>query len=277
LTLNLGCASCLLKPTLTVGALETTMLFTRSSLFTLSVVTLTGALSGCLASAPPEVPEPVAPVQVSPPLAAGTYQVQSIAYDDADGAYRVFLLDPPAGAKPLFVSLDLKMARLTDEEIAAGAKSARLVVDDTGPSAHLPPDFAIQYTHQVTEERNGQVVVVGQQTSTWSPFTSAMMGMAVGNMLFGPRYYYPPPYRGGAMTGFGGAGDTRQAAASHYTAQHGKAPQAARLAQSGYSKMPSSSLKSTGQGAGSSKLKTGPTTQRPRPKASFGRGFGRRR
>jgi hypothetical protein len=245
--------------------------------FSLSVIALTGALSGCLASAPPEVPEPVAPVQASPPLAAGTYQVQSIAYDDADGAYRVFLIDPPAGAKPLFVSLDLKMARLTDEEIAAGTKSARLVVDETGPSAHLPPDFAIQYTHQVTEERNGQVVVVGQQSSTWSPFASAMMGMAVGNMLFGPRYYYPPPYMGGAMTGFGGAGDSRAAAASHYTSQHGKAPQAARLAQSGYSKMPSSSLKSTGQGAGSSKLKTNPTSSRPRAKASFGRGFGRRR
>jgi len=142
----------------------------------------------------------------------------------------------------------------------------------------LPPSFAIQYTHNVVEERGGQQVVVRQESSTWSPFMSAMTGVMVGNMLFGPRYYFPPPYMSGAPLAGGVAGATKAQATQSYTSQHGKAPQSTRLASSGYAKAPSSSFKSTGSGAGASKLKQ-PSSGAPRPpKRSFGGGgFGRRR
>jgi hypothetical protein len=285
-------------------------------LATASVV-LAGTVA-CQAEAPPEK---AAPVQVSPPLAAGSYEVQSISYDDADGAYRVFLVNPPPGAKPIFVAVDLPMARLTDDDIKAGKATARLDVDQpgpvvpavpaegaapvaapvavegaaapaadaavaavaavgpvvAGPVVRLPQDFAVQYTHNVVEERGGQQVVVRQESSTWSPFMGVMTGMMVGNMLFGPRYYYPPPYMAGGMSGVGGAGLSRQAAASSYTQQHGKAPQSARLSSSGYAKAPSSSLKATGSGAGSTRMKS-PGTSTGSSKRSFGGGgFGRRR
>jgi hypothetical protein len=278
-------------------------------LATASVV-LAGTVA-CQAEAPPEK---AAPVQVSPPLAAGSYEVQSISYDDADGAYRVFLVNPPPGAKPIFVAVDLPMARLTDDDIKAGRATARLDVDQpgpvvpaegaapvavegaaapaadavvapapaggpvvAGPVVRLPQDFAVQYTHNVVEERGGQQVVVRQESSTWSPYMGVRTGTMVGNMLFGPRYYYPPPYMAGGMSGVGGAGLSRQAAASSYTQQHGKAPQSARLSSSGYAKAPSSSLKATGSGAGSTRMKS-PGTSTGSSKRSFGGGgFGRRR
>ena len=146
-----------------------------------------------------------------------------------------------------------------------------------GSVAHIPETFEIQYTHNVVEERGGQQVVVRHERSTWSPFMSVVAGMAVGNMLFGPRYYYPPPYAGGRMTGYGGAGTTMGAAQQSYQKTHGKLPQATRLSSSGYSKAPSSSkLKSSGKGVGSSRLQKGSKPVKM-PKRSFGGGFGRRR
>jgi hypothetical protein len=268
----------------------------------LALTLVLGGTAACLAPSEPP-PEPAPKVQETPPLPSGSYEIQSISYDDADGAYRVFLVNPPPGRPPVVVATSLQMARLTDAEVAAGKTSARLDVDQpappeappadgaaadaasptpgatvAGPVARLPQSFAIQYTHNVVEERNGQPVVIRQESSTWSPFMSAMAGAAIGNMLFGPRYYFPPPYMGGAMTGFGGAGATPAAAAQSYTQQNGKAPQATKLSQSGYAKAPSSSLKSTGAGAGSSRLKQPTSTPTKAPKRSFGGGgFGRRR
>ena len=250
----------------------------------LSVAALVGVMaavgggSGCLKSEAEQL-EKAAPVKVSPPLVPGTYDIQTIAYDDADGAYRVFLLNPPPGAKPLFTTTELQLARLSDEEMATGVAKPRLVVDATGTTGNIPTDFAIQYVHNEVEERaDGQTVVVQQHQSTWSPFMSMVAGAAIGNMLFAPRYYYPPPYAGGAMSGFGGSGVSRSAAATSYGQQHGKPPQATRLSQSGYSKAPGKGLKSTGKGIGSSRLKQPGKTGVPRSKGSFGRGgFGRRR
>jgi hypothetical protein len=285
----------------------------------IAVALALGGSAACFSPSEPP-PEPAPKVQETPPLPAGSYEIQSISYDDADGAYRVFLVNPPPGRPPVVVATTLQMARLTDAEVAAGKASARLDVDQPAPPetppaaapsagstgapadgapaaaadsaaaapgpgpvvagavARLPQSFAIQYTHNVVEERNGQPVVIRQESSTWSPFMSAMAGVAVGNMLFGPRYYFPPPYMGGAMTGFGGTGMTPTAAAQSYTQQHGKAPQATKLSQSGYAKAPSSSLKSTGAGAGSSRLKQpGTSTPMKAPRRSFGGGFGRRR
>lgn len=237
--------------------------------------------SACNLPAPEGVadarPEKAAPVAESPALPQGAYDVQSISYDDASGAYRVFLLAPPAGHAPLYVSTQLRMARLSDEDLAAGKKSA-LVVDAEGAVATLTPDFQIAYTHNVTEERGGEVVVVRQETSTWSPFMSAMTGAMIGNMLFAPRYYYPPPYvGGGVLRGVGGSGATASLAAGDYAQKHGSAPKSTVLSKSGYSKMPSSSLKSTGSGAGASRLKTTKPVSPIRRSPFGGRGFGRRR
>ncbi len=250
----------------------------RSSSFlaVFMICTSVGVGAGC--SGGSEQLERGAPVAESPPLPSGSHDIQSISYDDADGGWRVFLLSPPAGAKPVYTTTNLKLARLTDEEIAAGRTKARLDVDGAEVTARLPADFQVQYTHNVTEDRgNGQVVVVRQESTTWSPFMSAMAGAALGNMLFSPMYVYPPPYAGGALMGYGGYGASRAAAQSSYQQSHGALPQSAKLSQSGYSKRPSSMLKSTGSGAGSSRLKSG-TSSTPKPRSSFGSGrFGRRR
>lgn len=317
--------------------------------------------SGCFKSTPQEeeVLEKAAPVQSSPPLPAGNYDIQTIAYDDANGAFRLFVLGVPAGHKPLYTTTDLQLARLgaptnvdgdaatpTADEAAtaapapealptptvdtgavetastkadvaaaavpvAGAEAANVDTekadanaDGAAPApavapranatrtayleskadgsvvAWLPEDFAIQYTHNVVEDRGGQPVVVRTERSTWSPFMSAMAGVAVGNMLFGPRHYYPPPYVSGRLVGYGGVGTSKVLAQQSFQKSHGSLPQAARLSTSGYSKAPSSSkLKSTGKGVGSSRLKQpafNKKTTKP-PRRSFGRGFGRRR
>ena len=245
----------------------------------LGAVTLLST-SACVEMGAPAVeqPERAAPVVESAPLPPGTYDLQSISYDDASGAYRVFLVGAPSGVAPLYQSTQLKLARLSDEDIAGGKKSA-LRVDADGTAAVLTPDFQIAFTHNVVEERQGQTVVVRQESSTWSPFMSAMTGMMIGNMLFAPRYYYPPPYVGGGrLAGFGGSGATQAAAAGEYTQKHGAPPKSAVLSKSGYSKMPSSSLKSTGSGAGANRLNsTKPAPARRSPFGGGGRGFGRRR
>ena len=271
-------------------------------LLTAVSLVLAGSVVGTVACQGEAPPEKAVPVEVSPPLPAGSYEVQSISYDDADGAYRVFLVNPPPGSRPVYVAVDLPMARLTDEEVKLGKVTARLDVDQPGPAVpaegaaaavvdaaavpaavvlgavvRLPQDFAVQYTHNVVEERGGQQVVIRQESSTWSPFMGVMTGMMVGNMLFGPRYYYPPPYMAGGMSGVGGAGLSRQAAASSYTQQHGKAPQATRLSSSGYAKAPSSSMKATGSGAGSTRLKSTGASTGPAKRSFGGGGFGRRR
>jgi hypothetical protein len=249
-----------------------------SSLSLVAIAAVALSLGGVACFGGEEPLERGTPVVESPALPPGSYDVQSIAYDDADGGWRVFLLSPPSGAKPVFTTTNLKLARLSDEDVAAGKTKARLDVDGDAPTARLPADFQVQYTHNVTEDRGGgQVVVVRQESTTWSPFVSAMAGAALGNMLFSPMYVYPPPYVGGALSGYGGYGASRMAAQSSFQQTHGALPQSAKLSQSGYSKRPSSMLKSTGSGAGSSRLGSGKSTT-SRPRSGFGSGgFGRRR
>lgn len=232
--------------------------------------------AGCLSPPVDEVPEKAPPVAESPPLPTGRYDVQSVSYDDASGAYRLFVVGAPAGTPPAYTTTALRMARLTDEQLAAGEKM-HLLVDAEGPVLWLGPEDKIEYTHNVVEDRGGEPVVVRQETSAWSPFMAGMTGAMIGNMLFSPSYYYPPPYSRGVMGGFGGSGRTLTDAQASYAQRHGAPPQASRLSKSGYSKMPSaSSLRSTGSGAGGSRLKSAPTTSRPKPSGGFG-GFGGRR
>lgn len=244
----------------------------RTTLLLGTAALLFGA-TACLQSKEEEAPpEQVAPVVESPPLPTGEYGVQSISFDDASGQYSMFLLDTPPGTPAQFQTQELRLAQLTDEEVAAG-KRAHIVVDAEGPVAKIPADYQIAFTHNVVEEKAGKPVVVQQHSSMWSPFMMGMTGAMVGQMLFAPRHYYPPPYAGGGvMGGVGGAGASRMAATSDYTAKNGAAPQSTRLSKSGYAKSPSAGLKSTGSGAGSSKLRPN-TNSPPRPKAS-GRGFG---
>ena len=246
----------------------------------LSAAALLAATSACRLAEPevPEVPEKVAPVADSPPLPQGRYEVQSLSYDDASGQYALFLLGTPVGSKPMYQTQGLRLARMSDEEVATNA-GAYLLVDAEGPIAMLRPDTQIAFTHNVVEERGGEPVVVRQQSSSWSPFMAGMTGAMIGNMLFAPRFYYPPPFAGGALGGFGGAGATRELAGKDFAGKTGAVPQSTRLSSSGYSKTPSSSLKPSGSGAGSSKLRPGTRpAKRPFGKPfGGGRGFGRRR
>src|SRR5262245_53737205 len=61
--------------------------------------------------------EPAQRIENSPLLPHGSYGVQSAAYDDASGSYKIFLLGAPPEYKALFQHTDVKMARITDEEL----------------------------------------------------------------------------------------------------------------------------------------------------------------
>jgi hypothetical protein len=155
-------------------------------------------------------------------LADGKYPVQQASYDDGDGAYSLMILDTPPGVSSLFEAEQLAMARLTDEEVKAG-KASYLNVEGGQPSLHLTPDFKIEYTHNVAEERPNpqtgvkETVVVRQESSFWSPFAGAIAGQLVANTLFRPHYYMPPMYQpGGLMMGYGGYGPTYNVAVTHY-------------------------------------------------------------
>lgn len=222
------------------------------------------------------------PIERSPPLPRGAYDVQSVSYDDATGVYQMFLLGTPPGTPAAYRSNDLRMARIEDSALASGKKSY-LEVNDSAPTLYLTPDFSIAYVHNVTEEqvnpRTGEpeLVVLRQETSTWSPFMSAMAGAAVGNMLFAPRYYYPPPYSPGSMAGYGSVGMTRSLASEQYTQRFGREPQAARVSKTGIAprRTDTGSLRPTGRGAGASTFSRGNSWKPSKPTRSFG--FGRRR
>jgi hypothetical protein len=160
--------------------------------------------------------------QASSKLADGKYPVQQASYDDGDGAYSLMILDTPPGVSSLFEAEQLAMARLTEEEVKAG-KASYLNVEGGQPSLHLTPDFKIEYTHNVAEERPNpqtgakETVVVRQESSFWSPFAGAIAGQLVANTLFRPHYYMPPMYQpGGLMMGYGGYGPTYNVAVTHY-------------------------------------------------------------
>lgn len=151
---------------------------------TAALLTTTACLQGPSAEEEAK-PEKAAPVVESPPLPQGEYPVQSMSYDDATGLYTMFLLDTPAGTNAQYQTQNLRLAALSDEEVAAG-KRAHVVVDAEGPVAKIPQDFQIAYTHNVVEDRGGEPVVVRQESSMWSPFMMGMTGAMVGQMLFAP-------------------------------------------------------------------------------------------
>ena len=210
----------------------------------LMALTFLWTATACGSPAPEVPPSPAAnPAAnrnvntVRPPannnLAQGQYPVQQATYDDAEGEYSLMLLNTPAGAPPVYRSRDLQMARLTDEEISAGKKSY-LNLDNNKAVLHLTEDFKIEYVHNVTETVNNpqtnqpQTVVVRQQSGFWAPFAGAIAGQAIGSLLFTPRYYMPPMYQPGIMTGYGGYGNTYVQAVNQYQTRYQAPPAAVR-------------------------------------------------
>ncbi len=226
-------------------------------------------------------------------LAQGQYPVQQATYDDAEGEYSLMLLNTPSGSPPVYRSRDLQMARLTNEEIAAGKKSY-LNIENNKASLHLTEDFKIEYVHNVTETVNNpqtgqpQTVVVRQQSGFWAPFAGAIAGQAIGSLLFTPRYYMPPVYQPGIMTGYGGYGNTYGQAVQQYQTRYQAPPAAVRnrqvLRTTGRLRSPSSNVparrpaapganRSTGSGYGGSTLRRSQNPTSPQRRSpSFGSG-----
>ncbi|BBA79102.1 hypothetical protein RGRSB_0528 [cyanobacterium endosymbiont of Rhopalodia gibberula] len=234
---------------------------------------------------------PVSPNQVN----KGTYPVQQASYDDADGTYTLMLLNTPPGTSSIYQTADLQMARLTDEQIANGEKTS---VEVTGNEAimFLTKDFKIEYVHTVTETQTNpqtgqpQTVVMHRESNFWTPFAGALVGQAVGNLLFSPRYYVPPMYQsGGIIRGYGGYGNSYTQAVDSYRSRYNAPPAAVQnretlrtsgnlRSSSSTRKSSSNSSKSSGSGVGSSRLRTSgrskPTTQH---KSGFGSRYPRSR
>lgn len=248
------------------------------------------------------------PVVFSNQVNKGTYPVQQASYDDTDGTYTLMLLDTPPETSSVYRTANLQMARLTDEQIADGDKTSVEITENEAIMS-LTEDFNIEYIHTVTETQTNpqtgqpQTVVVRRESNFWTPFAGALVGQAVGSLLFSPRYYVPPMYQPeGVIRGYGGYGNTYTQAVDSYRRKYNAPPAAVQnrknLRTSGNLRRFSStsststrksspnSSKSSGSGVGSSKLRTSirskPTTQRRsgfgsnRPR-SRSRSFGSRR
>ncbi len=168
-------------------------------------------------------------------LSDGQYQIQQATYDDGTGEYTLFLIN---SKPPTFITENLQMARLTDEEIKEGKKSY-LKVENSQPILYLTEDFKIEYVHNVTENRTNpqtgqqETVVVRRENNFWAPFAGAvagnLAGQAIGSLLFRPQYYVPPVYQPGrVLTGYGGYGSNYDQAVSSYRSRYNQAPAAVR-------------------------------------------------
>lgn len=206
-------------------------------------------------------------------LPDGRYPVQQASYNDGDGAYSLFVLNAP---QSVFVTIDLQMARLTDEEISQG-QTSYLAVASGQPVLHLSEDFKIEYIHAVAETQTNpqtnqpQTVIVRRESSFWTPFAGAIAGQMVANMLFTPHYYLPPVYQPGiVLSGYGGYGNTYSQAVQQYETRYQSPPPAVKNTSqfrttgrirsnsttSGKSSTPTvSNNRPTGSGFGASNLK----------------------
>jgi hypothetical protein len=236
----------------------------------------------------------------SPMIADGKYDVQQATYNDGNGEYTLFLLNTPPNTSATFRTTKLQMAQLTPEEASAN-QAPYLQVKDGQTALHIPKDFKIEYVHNVVEQaqnpQTGQVEqrVVRQESNFWSPFAGAIAGQIVGNMLFRPQYYVPPLYQpgGGALSGYGGYGNSYGQATSSYRERYKQPPLVERnrtayrtttqRRNTGFGSVTkprpnfnsSSSQRSTGKGFGSSTLGTSRSSGSYRRSPSSGFGSGR--
>jgi len=258
--------------------------------FSIAILCFTTAACGSSTTSAVSTPNPV-----QSRLADGQYPVQQATYNDADGSYRLFLLN---ASPSVFTTTDLRMARLTEAETSAG-QSSYLDIKSGQSSLHLSENFKIEYVHAVTENRTNpqtgrsEVVVVRQESSFWTPFAGALAGQMVANLLFTPQYYVPPVYQRGIMTGYGGYGSTYSQAVDRYQTRYQQPPPAvqnrtAQLRTTGNIRnsqnrgststvRPSSNQdRPTGSGFGSSNLKPSQQARpssKPKPSSgSFGSG-----
>jgi len=224
----------------------------------------------------------------------GEYPVQQATYNDANGEYSLMLLNTPAGQSPVYNTIDLQMASLTEEEVKQG-KSSYAEISGDRAVLHLTPDFKIEYVHNVTETRTDpgtgrtETVIVRRESNFWTPFAGAVAGQVAGqalsNMLFTPQYYVPPAYQpGGTMVGYGGYGQSYDRAVQQYQTRYQSPPPAVRnrqtLRTTGNLNSPTRTTRqqqrnnnrSTGSGVGTTNLersnKSSPKKRRP----SFGSG-----
>lgn len=223
-------------------------------------------------------------------LSDGEYPIQQATYDDVSGEYTVMVLNTKPGESSVYRAENLPMARLTDEDIAQGKKSA-LRVENGQPSLYLTEDFKIEYVHNVTENvtnpQTGQseTVIVRQESSFWTPFAGALAGQALGSLLFRPQYYFPPVYQPGIpLSGYGGYGRTYDQALTSYRSRYNTVPNEVRNRQNfrttGRLRTPSGQTigtnrnvnRSTGTGYGSNTLRRS-NPSRPRT-TNRSRGFG---
>ncbi|MFK0733052.1 MAG: hypothetical protein ACIWVG_18175 [Gloeotrichia echinulata HAB0833] len=172
---------------------------------------------------------------VTTKLSDGQYQVQQATYNDGTGDYTLFLLN---SKPPTFITENLQMARLTDDEIKEGKKTY-LKVENGQSSLYLTEDFKIEYVHNVTEQKTNpqtgqqETVVVRQESNFWTPFAGAvagnLAGQAIGSLLFRPQYYVPPVYQPGqVLTGYGGYGSNYDQAVQSYRSRYNEPPAAVR-------------------------------------------------
>lgn len=237
-------------------------------------------------------------------VSSGRYPVQQATYNDVDGEYTLMLLNTPAGKPPVFSTDKLQMARLTDEEIAKGEKTAVQVNGDQAV-LYLTEDFKIEYVHNVTETKTNpqtgqqEAVVVRRESGFWAPFAGALAGQAIGSLLFTPHYYVPPAYQpGGVITGYGGYGRTYNQAVKSYETKYNAPPAAVKnrttfRSTGNLRKSPSSkgfgsgmsdrkqspgAVKSSGSGYGSSRLRSSGSSSstRTRSRQGFGSSSGSR-
>lgn len=269
----------------------------RKLITLLMVLSLSWTTVACSSSSSVTQSPPNRSVSTSAPqtrLADGQYPVQQASYNDANGEYSLFLLN---ASPAVFNTTDLKMAQLTEAEIANGQKTY-LQVNGGEANLHMSENFKIEYVHAVTETQTNpqtgqqQTVVVRRESSFWTPFAGALAGQVVGNMLFAPRYYVPPVYQPGViLTGYGGHGTTYNQAVQGYQSRYQAPPPAVQnrrnqLRTTGRinsnrpatstrpSSRPSTPNRPTGSGVGSSNLKTSGQS-RPRqvkPNSGFGSG-----
>lgn len=233
------------------------------------------------------------------PLSDGKYPVQQATYNDANGEYTLMLLNTPPGTPSVFRTTDLRMARLTDEEISAD-ETTYLAVEKGQTDMHLSEDFRIEYVHNVTETQTNpqtgqpETVIVRQQSSFWTPFAGALAGQALGSLLFRPSYYVPPVYQPGVvLTGYGGYGSTYSQAVNRYQTRHQEPPPAVKNRQAfrttgALRKSPSNQPtgvrqtspngnRATGSGVGSSTLRQSNRSRQAPAKTPSGFGSGRSR
>lgn len=225
-------------------------------------------------------------------IPSGQYPVQQATFNDVDGEYNLMLLNTPSGTRPNYLTTNLQMARLTDEEIEAG-KQTYVEINGDEAVMHLTEDFRIEYIHNETETVTNpntgrqETVIIRQQSSFWSPFAGALAGQAIGSMLFRPQYYVPPVFQPGVpLTGFGGYGSTYTQAVDSYRTNHNTVPPVEknrqsvrttgtiRNSQTGAVRGSNiSGTRATGSGVGSSNLRSSGssnTTTRQRNNSSFG-------